>query len=95
MIFTGFTALTYPWVIQIKRGGWWRLLAPITFLTAITDVIANYTEVALVFGFPEKGDYTITRRMRRMENSDPLQSRRDFAKIVNTFLHACEPDGRH
>lgn len=95
MIVTATTALLFPFVIQVKRGGLYRLLAPLTLVTAVLDVIANYTEVAFVFGMPEKGDYTITRRFRRMEESDPLQSRRDFAKMVNTFLHACEPDGEH
>lgn len=95
MIFTAFTAITFPFTIQVKRGGWWRLLAPFTLLTAISDVIANYTELSFVFGFPHKGDYTITRRFRRMEQSDPLVSRRDFAKLINTFLHACEVDGEH
>lgn len=95
MLITAFTALLYPIAIQFKKGGWWRTLTPLTLLVAMTDVIANYTEVALVFGFPEKGDYTITRRMRRMEESDPLESRRAFAKMINTFLHACEADGEH
>lgn len=95
MILTAITAALYPFAIQYKRKGLWRILTPLTFLTAILDVVANYTEVAFVFGKPVGKDYTITRRFRRMEESDPLPSRREFAKIVNTFLHACEPDGRH
>ena len=95
MVLTLTTALLYPIAIQFKRGGLWNCVLPVTAITAALDVAANYTEVAFVFGFPEKGDYTITRRFRRMEESDPLPARRDFAKMVNTFLHACEPDGEH
>lgn len=95
MIVTAATAILYPFAIQYKRGGLWMLLTPLTLVTAVLDVIANYTEIAFVFGKPVEKDYTITRRFRRMEESDPLPSRREFAKLVNTFLHACEFDGRH
>lgn len=95
MVLTVITALLYPFAIQYKRGGLWNLLIPITALTALLDVIANYTEMSLVFGKPVYKDYTITRRFRRMEESDPLPARREFAKMVNIFLHACEFDGRH
>jgi len=94
MILTVITALAYPVGIQFKRGGVWMALAPFAALIWLIDVIANYTEVALVFDWPERGDYTITARVRRMKSS-PLESRRELAKLMQIYLDACEPDGRH
>jgi len=94
MILTALTALAYPAAIQFKRGGAWVVLAPFAAFVWLIDVIANYTEVALVFDWPERGDYTITARVRRMKSS-PLESRRELAKLMQIYLDACEPDGRH
>jgi len=68
---------------------------PLTLLALVLDVLANYTELAYVFGWPEKGDYTASKRFKRMMNSDPLPSRRELARIVYVFLDGCEPDGKH
>lgn len=95
MILTAITALAYPIIVQYRRGGWHRLWAPLAALFVLADVLANYTEWAYIFGWPTKGDWTLTHRLRRMEYSDPLPARRAFARGVNTFLHACEHDGRH
>ena len=68
----------------------------LALFTALLDVAANYTEVAIVFGKPKPGQTTITKRLKGMF-SDPqeLPSRRQFAGLVLTFLDACEPDGKH
>jgi len=85
----------YPIVIQFKRGGlWWLLAIPGVFVWLL-DVLANYTEWALVFGWPKKGDHTITNRLKTMASFDRFESRRLFAKGVLTALDACEPDGKH
>ena len=94
MILTTFTALTYPLAIQFKRGGLWQALAPFAAFVWLIDVIANYTEMALVFDWPQPGDHTITARVRRMKSS-PLESRRELAKLLQIYLDACEPDGKH
>ena len=94
MILTTITALAYPLAIQYKRGGFWRVLAPFGLLVWLIDVLANYTEMALVFDWPEKGDHTITARVRRMHYS-PLNSRRELAALLQIYLDACEPDGKH
>lgn len=94
MILTIITAITYPPFIQYKRGGFWRVLAPFAALVWLIDVIANYTEMALVFDWPERGDHTITARVRRMRTS-PLESRRELARLLQIYLDACEPDGTH
>ena len=95
MILTAFVALLYPVVVQYRRGGLYKTLAPVAAFFLLLDVLANYTEWAFVFGLPAKGDWTLTHRLRRMEREDPLPARRAFARGVNTFLHACEYDGRH
>lgn len=94
MILTAITALAYPIAIQYKRGGLWRILAPISLLVWLIDILANYTEMSIVFDWPEKGDHTITSRVRRMQSS-PLQARKDLASILQIYLDACEPDGKH
>lgn len=94
MILTAITAFTYPVVIQYKRGGLWQVLAPLAFIVLIIDAIASYTEWTIVFGKPIKGDHTITARIRSMHN-DSLESRRNLAKLVQIYLDACEPDGKH
>lgn len=94
MILTAFTACTYPVVIQYKRGGLWQVLAPLAALVLIVDAIASYTEWTVVFGWPKVGDHTITQRIRTM-HTDEAEARRNLAKLVQVYLDACEPDGRH
>lgn len=96
MILTAATAITYPVVIQFKRGGLWTLLALPGVFVWMIDVLANLLELPFVFGWPRRGDWTITARIRRMQR-DPqeLPSRREFARLVQVYLDACEPDGRH
>ena len=94
-MFTAITLFGYPIVIQYKRGGIWKLLAIPGIIIWLCDVIANYTEWSLVFGPPEKGDVTITNRLKTMKVSDEFESRRLFASGVLTMLDACEPDGKH
>lgn len=94
MILTTFTAFLYPAAIQFKRGGLWLAVTPITLLVVLLDVLANYTELALIFGWPQDKDYTITRRIRRM-HADESPARRELAQLVQVYLDACEPDGKH
>jgi len=96
VILTAATTVLYPLAIQFKRGGWWSILKPLALFTAVLDVAANYTEVAIVFGKPKPGKVTITRRLKAMVHDlDELPSRRQFAGMVLIFLDACEPDGKH
>lgn len=94
MILTVITAITYPVVIQYKRGGLWQVLAPFAALVLLIDALASYTEWTLIFGLPEKGDHTITQRIRSM-HYDEAHSRRELARLVQVYLDACEPDGKH
>lgn len=96
MILTAITGATYPVVIQFKRGGLWLSLAPLALIVWLIDVVANYVELPLVFGWPKPGDYTITARIKTMQlDPEELPSRRELARMVQVFLDACEPDGQH
>lgn len=94
MILTTATAFLYPLAIQAKRKGPWVILWPLVLITMLLDVLANYTELALVFGWPREGEYTITRRIRRM-HFDEVEARRKLAELVQVYLDAAEPDGKH
>lgn len=96
MIFTAATAVGYGVVIQYKRGGLYRALLPFTALVLVLNVLANFIELPLIFGRPRKGEWTISNRVKRMLN-DPaeLPARRELARLVQVFLDACEPDGKH
>lgn len=94
MILTVITAITYPVVIQYKRGGLWQVLSPFAALVLLVDALASYTEWTLIFGPPKKGDHTITHRIRSM-HFDEAESRRNLARLVQVYLDACEPDGKH
>jgi len=64
-------ALLYPLAIQYQRSGYWRILAPLTLFTAIVDVVANYTELAvLTFDFPRTGETTFSKRCARLIHQD-------------------------
>jgi hypothetical protein len=62
----------YPIAVQFNRGGWFLLLAPITVFTLALDVLANYTELALLtWDFPRTGEYTFSTRLERLgKNTD-------------------------
>lgn len=95
MILSAVCLFTYPAVIQYRRGGWHKLWAIPALLVFLLDVLANYTEWVVIFGWPRKQDYTISKRLDWMEVNDPFPSRRELARMVNVFLDACEPDGKH
>ena len=94
MILTITTAVLYPIAITYKKGGLFAPLKALALITALIDVLANYTELALIFGWPREGEYTITRRIRRM-HFDEVAARRKLAELVQVYLDAAEPDGKH
>lgn len=60
-------ALLYPIAIQYQHGGWWSILKPLALITAIIDVIANYTELALItWDYPKEGERTFSQRCARL-----------------------------
>lgn len=86
-------ALLYPIAIQVERGGWWYLLAPVTVLALVIDVIANYTELALVFGWPRSGEWTFSQRLKRL--SYRADWRGDLARWCIDYTNRYDPQGNH
>lgn len=74
----------YPLAIQYEVRRW-----PIRYLyyaVGIIDVIANYTELAvLTLDFPRKGEYTFSQRLRRLQYGNRYQ--RLWAKVVIPYLN--------
>lgn len=87
-------ALLYPLAVQYDRGGRWRLLAPLTLLTIGVNMLANYTELALLtWDFPQPGEHTFSQRLKRLVEDDGWRGvlARGIAEALNYFA----PDGKH
>ena len=79
-------ALLYPIAVQYERGGLWRLLAPVTFPTLLIDVIANYTELALItWDFPTKNEWTFSTRVQRLQYYAGWRG--SFARAVKAYCN--------
>lgn len=86
-------ALLYPIAIQVERGGWWRLVAPVTLLALAIDVVANFTDLALVFGWPKHGEWTFSQRLRRLSL---IQNwRGDLARHCIWYTNYFDPQHDH
>jgi len=87
-------ALLFPVAIQYERGGWYRLLLPITLLALVVDVAANWTELSLVFWeLPKPGEYTFSSRLERLVLSATWRGA--VARRVATVLNLIAPSHRH
>jgi len=82
--------LLYPVAVQYERGGFWRLLFPVTFLALIIDVIANWTELSVAFWeLPRMGEWTFSTRLERLVHG--MGWRSDIARFVARQLNAIYP----
>ena len=87
-------ALLYPIAVQYERGGAWRLLAPVTLLALAIDVLANYTELALLtWDRPRAHEYTFSTRLKRLKRSPGWRGR--LARPVVAYLNHFAPGGQH
>lgn len=80
--------------IQCERGGWWRICYLPAAIGLVIDVVANYTELAvLTFDFPKRGEWTFSTRLARLQYE---QGRRgEFARYVGGCLDKIAPSGKH
>ena len=87
-------AIIYPLAVQIERKGWWYLLAPVTIFALVIDVIANYTELALMtWDFPRRGEHTFSTRLLRLKHDAGW---RGFcARLIAKYLNYFSPSGSH
>ena len=86
-------ALLYPIAVQYDRGGRWRLLAPLTLLTIGINLLANYTELALLtWDLPQPGEHTFSQRLKRLVNDRGWRGvlARGIAAGLNYRAHAVE-----
>ena len=86
--------LLYPLAIQYQRGGVWLILAPVAIIAFIVDVLANYTELVLLFGdTPRRGEYTFSNRLFRLQTGTGWRG--DLARYIVRVLNAIAPSGLH
>lgn len=79
-------AILYPIAVQYERCGWWRLLAPVTVFSLFIDVIANYTELALItWDFPAKNEWTFSTRAQRLQYYAGWRG--SFARAVKAYCN--------
>jgi hypothetical protein len=87
-------ALLYPLAIQYERGGWWRIIAPVTVLALLIDVIANYTELSLAFWeWPRYGEWTFSTRLNRLITWEDWRG--SVARPIAAVLNYIAPSGKH
>jgi len=85
--------ILYPLAIQFERGGWWLLVTPVTVLALLIDVLANYTELALIYGFPRSGEWTFSHRLKRL--SYLADWRGDLAQWCIWYTNKFDPQHNH
>lgn len=88
-----FVLIWYPLAVQYERGGWWRILALIAWPLMVLDVIANFTELVLLFGWPRPGEYTFSKRAARLRLLPGWRG--DIAWNVARYLNYFSPTGDH
>ena len=82
--------ILFPVAVQYERGGLWWLIAPVTFVALVIDVLANYTELALLtWDFPRRGEYTFSNRLRRLQYNNDWRG--VLARPVVRFLNWIMP----
>lgn len=87
-------ALLYPLAVQYERGGWWRIVAPVTALALLIDVLANYTELSLaMWECPKRGEWTFSIRLERLVREQGWRG--DIARPVSNILNFIAPSGKH
>ena len=87
-------AILYPLAIQYERGGWWRVVAPVTLIALVIDVIANHTELAiLTLDFPKSGEWTFSQRLNRLNNDHGWRG--VAGRFITNYLDFFDPDGKH
>lgn len=81
--------------IQYLRGGWWRLLLPITVIAAILDVLLNYSLFALLtWDRPQAKELTFSQRLNRLATY--IDWRGVLARwIAKYLLDWADPRGKH
>lgn len=77
-----------PIALQYERGHKW--LFPVAFLFLVLDVIANYTELALLtWDWPMPGEYTFSKRLARLRRYPGLMG--ELCENLSRYLNQISP----
>lgn len=82
--------------VQYERGGWWLVVAPITLIALVFDVLLNFTELAVLTWDMPRGEHELTfsNRLKRLVHDGGWRGR--FARFVaRRMLNPFAPGGRH
>jgi hypothetical protein len=86
--------ILYPFAIQVERGGLWRLMLPVTVLALVVDVIANYTELALLtWDWPTRNEWTFSTRCVRLQYYPGWRGA--VARATQAYTNYFDPQGDH
>ena len=87
-------AVVYPLAIQYERGGWWRLLLPLTAVAALVDVWLNWTTFSLyLWSAPAKREYTLSQHLERLVFAPAWRGY--FARAVARYTNLFDPTPPH
>ena len=87
-------ALLYIPAAQYMRGGLWRIMAPVTVLALLIDIVANYTELALItWDWPRAHEWTFSTRLKRLQHDTGWRGK--IARLVAAYLNYFDPTGKH
>lgn len=77
-----------PLALQYERGHTW--LFPVAVPFYLLDVIANYTELAVLFwDWPTKGEYTFSKRLSRLRFYPGIRG--EICRTVADYLNYFSP----
>jgi len=77
-----------PLALQYELGNKW--LAPVAFVFLLLDVIANYTELALLtWDWPLPGEYTFSKRLARLRRYPGLMG--EICENLSRYLNNISP----
>jgi hypothetical protein len=90
----------YPVAIQYERAGMgqsraWLLCYVFVLPALIIDVLVNWTSLAVIFGWPRRGEWTFSTHLARLYGAPEESNRRSVARYITTALNCLAPSGRH
>jgi len=85
--------LIYPLAIQYERKGLCIILLPLYIIAGFLSFLANHTEMSLIYGWPRKGEWTLSKRLRRLSYLSGWRG--TLAFWMANYTDKFDPDGYH
>jgi hypothetical protein len=82
----------YALWVQHERGGWCKVFYAFGGRGFLLDVVANYTTLALIFGWPGRA-VTFSKRLKTLCQMDGWRGR--IANQIADVLDGIAPSGNH